>query len=109
MTPDRAAAALAAARGRCVAVLGDVMLDAYVWGDVQRISPDAPVPVVDLRRRSSAAGGAANVALNLAAAGATVRLVGVVGDDASAEALRHLLAEAGLDDRGLVTEPSRRT
>jgi D-beta-D-heptose 7-phosphate kinase/D-beta-D-heptose 1-phosphate adenosyltransferase len=109
MTPDSAAAALAAARGRTIAVLGDVMLDAYVWGDVQRISPDAPVPVVDLRRRSAAAGGAANVALNLAAAGAAVRLVGVVGDDASAGTLRRLLAEAGLDDGGLVTETARRT
>ena len=109
MTPDSAAAALAAARGRTIAVLGDVMLDAYVWGDVQRVSPDAPVPVVDLRRRSAAAGGAANVALNLAAAGAKVRLVGVVGDDASAATLRRLLVEAGLDDGGLVTVASRRT
>jgi D-beta-D-heptose 7-phosphate kinase / D-beta-D-heptose 1-phosphate adenosyltransferase len=109
MTPDSAAAALAAARGRTIAVLGDVMLDAYVWGDVQRVSPDAPVPVVDLRRRSAAAGGAANVALNLAAAGAEVRLVGVVGDDVSGSALRALLREAGLDDAGLVTEKARRT
>jgi D-beta-D-heptose 7-phosphate kinase/D-beta-D-heptose 1-phosphate adenosyltransferase len=109
MTPDSAAAALASARGRKVAVLGDVMLDAYVWGDVQRVSPDAPVPVVDLRRRSSAAGGAANVALNLAAAGAKVALVGIVGDDASGRALRELLAEAGVDDAGIVTDPSRRT
>jgi D-beta-D-heptose 7-phosphate kinase/D-beta-D-heptose 1-phosphate adenosyltransferase len=109
MTPDSAAAALAAGRGRTIAVLGDVMLDAYVWGDVQRVSPDAPVPVVDLKRRSAAAGGAANVALNLAAAGATVRLVGVVGDDASGSALRALLREAGLDDAGLVTENARRT
>jgi len=109
MTPDRAAAALAGARGRRVAVLGDVMLDAYVWGDVQRISPDAPVPVVDLRRRSWAAGGAANVALNLAAAGASVRLVGVVGDDAGGASLARLLADAGIDATGLVVESGRRT
>ena len=109
MTPDSAAAALAAARGRSVAVIGDVMLDAYVWGDVQRVSPDAPVPVVDLRRRSAAAGGAANVALNLAAAGASVRLVGVVGEDASGATLRRLLGDAGLRDDGLVTETARRT
>jgi D-beta-D-heptose 7-phosphate kinase/D-beta-D-heptose 1-phosphate adenosyltransferase len=109
MTPDSARAALLAARGRRIAVVGDVMLDEYVWGDVHRVSPDAPVPVVDLRRRSRAAGGAANVALNLAAAGASVRLVGLVGDDASGHALRGLLQQAGLDVAGLVSDPGRRT
>jgi len=77
MIPDRLRAALDAMRGRKVVVLGDLMLDEYVWGDVRRISPDAPVQVVDVRRRSRAIGGAANVASNLAAAGAAVRLVGV--------------------------------
>ena len=109
MTAESAGAALTTARGRKIAVLGDVMLDAYVWGDVQRVSPDAPVPVVDLRRRSAAAGGAANVALNLAAAGARVTLAGIVGDDASGRALRELLREAGVDDGGIVTDPARRT
>jgi D-beta-D-heptose 7-phosphate kinase/D-beta-D-heptose 1-phosphate adenosyltransferase len=64
-----------------VLVIGDVILDRYWWGDVSRISPEAPVPVVRLKNTSLAAGGAANVAANIAGLGATPILVGIVGDD----------------------------
>jgi D-beta-D-heptose 7-phosphate kinase/D-beta-D-heptose 1-phosphate adenosyltransferase len=85
------------------------MLDEYVWGDVGRVSPDAPVAVVDVRRRTRAPGGAANVALNLAAAGAEVLLAGIVGTDAAGEALRAALLERGLTDAAIADAPGRRT
>ncbi len=83
MNVERLRQALRALEGRRVAVVGDLMLDEYVWGDVSRISPDAPVQVVDIRARSMIAGGAANVAANIAAAGGRPVLVGVLGDDAA--------------------------
>ena len=109
MTPDRAREILAAARGRRVVVVGDLMLDEYVWGDVGRVSPDAPVAVVDVRRRTRAPGGAANVALNLAAAQAEVVLAGIVGSDAAGDALRGALAERGLSDAAIATAAGRLT
>lgn len=106
---ERLPAALAAARGVRVVVVGDVMLDQYVWGDTSRISPDAPVPVVEVRRRSCAAGGAANVAINLAVGGADVALVGVTGADGDAATLASLLEERSVPASRLVADPSRRT
>ena len=70
---------------RHVVVLGDVMLDEFIWGDVSRISPEAPVPVVDIRSESTHLGGAANVLANLVALGARASLIGVVGKDAAGE------------------------
>ena len=67
-----------------VLVVGDVMVDAYLWGRIDRISPEAPVPVVQVTERSARLGGAANVALNLKALGATPIVVSVVGDDDNA-------------------------
>jgi D-beta-D-heptose 7-phosphate kinase/D-beta-D-heptose 1-phosphate adenosyltransferase len=80
-------------RGRKIVVLGDVMLDEFVWGEVTRISPEAPVPVVDIRRESAHLGGAANVLANLVALGALASVVGVVGNDAAGERLRASLKE----------------
>ena len=82
-------AAVAAAR---VLVVGDVMLDRYWFGEVERISPEAPVPVVRIARNEERPGGAANVARNAAALGAQVTLVSVVGDDEAGRALERLLA-----------------
>ena len=87
---------LDAARGTRVAVIGDAMLDVYLRGDVDRISPEAPVPVVRVRQRMQALGGAANVAQNVAALGARCELVAVVGDDIAGTALRAMLD--GLSD-----------
>src|SRR5207244_10573586 len=67
---------------RCVVVVGDAMLDIYLAGDAERISPEAPVPVVTVHTRRAALGGAANVAANVSAIGAECRLVAVIGDDA---------------------------
>lgn len=79
-----------------VLVVGDVMLDKYIWGDVERISPEAPVPIVRAVHRSEHPGGAANVAMNLAGLGARVTLLGFAGADNDQQALEHLLREAGV-------------
>lgn len=92
-----------------VLVVGDVMLDQFIWGSVARISPEAPVPIVDFQRESFMPGGAANVARNLTAMDATVELFGAVGQDAAAENLRELLRTQKIGCRGLVTSPARRT
>lgn len=92
-----------------VLVVGDVMLDQFLWGRVSRISPEAPVPVVDLERESLMPGGAANVARNLAALGVPATLVGVVGRDDAAGPLRRLLQEQGVDCGGLLASAGRMT
>jgi D-beta-D-heptose 7-phosphate kinase/D-beta-D-heptose 1-phosphate adenosyltransferase len=84
--------------GKCrVAILGDMMLDRYVWGDVNRISPEAPVPVVEVSRETVRFGGAANVAENVASLGASAIVVGVVGRDENAHLLTSFLTERGVD------------
>ena len=86
-----------------IAILGDAMLDIYLRGDVERISPEAPVPVVRVRERKHALGGAANVAQNAAALGARSELVAAIGDDAAGAQLRGMLDAIGADTRGLIT------
>ena len=100
---------VAALAGRCVLIVGDVMLDEYIWGEVQRISPEAPVPVVVVRRRTCAPGGAANVAANVASLGGRALLGGVVGQDPQAAQLREALAERGVDPAGLIVDGDRPT
>jgi D-beta-D-heptose 7-phosphate kinase/D-beta-D-heptose 1-phosphate adenosyltransferase len=95
--------------GRSVLVIGDVMLDHFQIGRVDRISPEAPVPVMRFEREEYRLGGAANVAHNLSALGATTRLVGVIGEDDAARLLRDALTTAGVDSTGLVTDASRPT
>ena len=107
LTKTRASEILTAFRDRNVLVLGDVMLDEFVWGDVTRISPEAPVPVVDVRRESVHLGGAANVLANLVALGARGSVVGVVGKDGSGERLRTGLRELGTLDQGLIVDETR--
>jgi len=92
-----------------ISVLGDVMLDRYFWGDVDRISPEAPVPVVRVTKRSEQLGGAANVARNLRALDVDVRIAGVTGDDRESGEVRSLLAEEGIEDGGLIEVPDRET
>lgn len=99
---DRLQQLLAGAPKKRIAVVGDAMLDVYLRGDVDRISPEAPVPVVRVRERRYALGGAANVAQNVAALGATAELVATVGDDVSAKQLRDMLHAIGGSTRGLV-------
>jgi len=86
-------------------VIGDVMLDEFVWGKVSRISPEAPVPVVEVQSESSYPGGAANVARNLRPFGKSVQISGVVGCDSHAARLKTLLAEEGIATDGLIETP----
>lgn len=90
-------------------VIGDVMIDSYLFGQVDRISPEAPVPVVALQKRESRLGGAANVALNLRAMGAKVSIASVIGDDKYGEKLQVLFSEAGINTDGLIRSKGRRT
>lgn len=108
---QRASELLKRMRDRTVVVLGDVMLDEFIWGDVTRVSPEAPVPVVDIRRESTHLGGAANVLGNLVALGANACVVGVVGKDSAGERIRiSLRDESALQaDSFLIVDDSRPT
>jgi len=88
-------------------VVGDVMLDEYLWGQVRRICPEAPVPIVEESRRSSVPGGMANVAVNAAALGAHVAVGGVTGNDSPGQVVRELLSARGMDTSGLFADPHR--
>ncbi len=92
-----------------IIVLGDIMLDRYLWGNVDRISPEAPVPVVSINKETTNLGGAANVAANVRALGADVTLLGVVGDDMMAEILKTNLTESDLKTSGLLVDKDRPT
>ena len=92
-----------------VLIIGDVMVDSYIWGVVERISPEAPVPVVQVTRRDNRLGGAANVALNVQALGATPVLCALVGEDDNGKLLRQLLEEKQLTRDGIVVSTSRPT
>jgi D-beta-D-heptose 7-phosphate kinase/D-beta-D-heptose 1-phosphate adenosyltransferase len=105
----RAKQLLNAAKRSRILVVGDVMLDQFIWGGVSRISPEAPVPVVDFVRESYMPGGAANVARNLSALGVGPQLFGAVGKDLAATQLRRLLAQQRVGCAGLVVSPSRHT
>lgn len=97
------------ARTRRVLVVGDAMLDQFTWGRVQRISPEAPVPVVEFEHESFMPGGAANVARNLSALGVPAELAGTAGRDPAGMILRELLAREGVDCRGLLSHARRPT
>jgi rfaE bifunctional protein kinase chain/domain len=109
LVPARARELAARWRDRDVLVVGDVMLDRYLWGNVNRISPEAPVPVVEVERETVRLGGAANVSQNLRSLGARPVLVGVVGPDAAADALRADLEGLAISAESLVVDPSRPT
>jgi D-beta-D-heptose 7-phosphate kinase/D-beta-D-heptose 1-phosphate adenosyltransferase len=95
--------------GRLVLIIGDVMLDHFVIGRVDRISPEAPVPVVRFDHEEYRLGGAANVAHNVAALGGRVEMIGIAGEDADAERIREELGRLGIGANGIVTDPRRRT
>ncbi|MEO8623759.1 MAG: PfkB family carbohydrate kinase [bacterium] len=103
LSRERLVELLGRVKGKRVLVVGDAMLDVYLTGDVDRISPEAPVPVVRVRDRSHALGGAANVAQNVVAIGATCDLVAAVGADRAGETLRGMLVALGARDDSLVT------
>ncbi|HSG06976.1 MAG TPA: PfkB family carbohydrate kinase, partial [Longimicrobiales bacterium] len=109
LTLERVDALLAAFRDVRVLVVGDLMLDRYISGAVDRISPEAPVPVVRVEEESARVGGAANVAANVAALGAACHMVGCVGKDSAGEMLRDELSAVGVRTDGLVVTDERPT
>ena len=111
MSPDpgRLAALLEGFRRVRLLVVGDVVLDEYLWGTVERVSPEAPVPVVHVRDETVVLGGAANVARNVVALGGGVALCSVVGDDAAGRRIGELVRDLGVDPAGLVVAPGRPT
>ncbi|MGA9449843.1 MAG: D-glycero-beta-D-manno-heptose-7-phosphate kinase [Verrucomicrobiia bacterium] len=109
LSVSRARQILNAAAKTRVLVIGDVMLDQFIWGTVARISPEAPVPVVDFERESFMPGGAANVARNLTALNVPTELFGAIGHDDAAHRLKKLLDEQKIGCGGLVTNPARHT
>src|SRR5205814_2147748 len=100
---------LTAARRARILVVGDVMLDHFIWGQVARISPEAPVPVVDFLRESFMPGGAANVARNLSALKVSAELYGIVGRDEPAKQLKSLLSQQHVGCLGLLPDANRLT
>lgn len=92
-----------------VLIIGDVMIDSYIWGKVDRISPEAPVPVVSVTKKEDRLGGAANVALNIQSLGATALICAIVGDDYDGENFLSLLKRQGLSDQGILKIGTRPT
>lgn len=92
-----------------VLIIGDVMIDAYMWGHVNRISPEAPVPIVAVHKKENRLGGAANVALNIQAMGATAILCAVIGEDAQGKQFLDLLKQQGLSKEGIISSKQRIT
>src|SRR6266699_2890194 len=96
-------------RGKPIGVLGDLMLDRYLWGTASRLSPEAAVPVVDFVEQSECLGGSGNVAANIATLGARVEAVGVIGNDEAGRALQKCLRAAGIADKGVIADSKRVT
>jgi len=109
LSASRARQILTAAQKTRVLVVGDVMLDQFIWGGVSRISPEAPVPVVDFQRESFMPGGAANVARNLVSLATPAELFGAIGNDDAAKKLLKLLGEQNIGCSGLVKSAARHT
>ena len=92
-----------------ILIIGDVMVDSYMWGEVTRISPEAPVPIVSINRRESRLGGAANVALNIRSLGAKPVICSVLGNDDEGKVFQQILYEHDMDKRGIITSDNRIT
>ncbi len=109
ITLERAKEIIGNAKGKRIAVVGDVMLDRFLWGTVTRISPEAPVPVVDLHSETAHLGGASNVANNLCSFGIDVLLCGVIGNDNSAKIFLELAQEKNINTEGIFISDDRPT
>ena len=92
-----------------VLIIGDAMIDAYMWGKIERQSPEAPVPVVEIEKHENRLGGAANVARNIKSLGATAILCSVVGDDFRGKQLKQLLQKEGLQTDSILAQTKRKT
>lgn len=109
MNPEKYFKILEEIRGRRIVVVGDLILDKFVWGKVRRISPEAPVPVVEVEKETIRPGGAANVAVNIRALGGIPLIIGIIGDDEEGNQLSEVLAREGLHTNGLIVDPGRKT
>jgi rfaE bifunctional protein kinase chain/domain len=109
ITKDRLLSLKKNFEGKRIAVIGDMMLDGYYWGDVKRISPEAPVPVLEVEEEFFRFGGAANVALNITTLGATPVPVGVIGHDNYGTIFSSLMKEKNIDDSGIFVDDARPT
>ena len=109
LTETRVDHLLHSMQGKKIAVVGDLMLDRYIWGSVTRISPEAPVPVIDLETEQARLGGAANVAMNIKSLGGEPLLIGVIGTDHSGKQLNDIIRENKFSTDGVVVDPSRPT
>jgi len=109
LTRERATTLAGAFSGKRIVVLGDLMLDEFIWGRVRRISPEAPVPVVEVDRQSMALGGAGNVVSNLVSLGASPVPIAVIGDDIGADRLRAAFDELGVEIEGVIVDRARPT
>jgi rfaE bifunctional protein kinase chain/domain len=96
-------------KGKRIAVIGDMMLDIYYWGDVKRISPEAPVPVLEVENEFHRFGGAANVALNISSLGGIPESVGVIGCDSFGKVFKSLLSQQNISHSGIIEDDSRPT
>lgn len=92
-----------------ILVVGDIMLDEYVWGDVNRISPEAPIPILDVKKIEYVPGGVANVAHNIKSLGDEVTLVGVIGPEDKGKILKEILGKKGINTDGIIIDEKRRT
>lgn len=92
-----------------ILIIGDLMIDQYIWGDANRLSPEAPVPIVNVQKESSTLGGAGNVAQNLLSFGAEVIVAGLIGEDQAGKELLAMLIEENADTRGIVVDTNRPT
>lgn len=92
-----------------ILVIGDVMIDAYMWGNVDRISPEAPVPIISVSKRENRMGGAANVGLNIRALGANAVMCAVIGDDENGNVFKGLLKKRNMTDEGILVSENRQT
>ncbi len=107
--PETLIAAVRRFPSKRILVVGDLMLDRFIWGSVSRISPEAPVPIVEIRTETTCLGGAANVAANVRSLGATPVALGIVGRDSAGQQLREILEGMGAPVYGLVVDPARST
>jgi len=109
ITSEDVRAYLEAFKTKSILVVGDVMIDSYMWGKVNRISPEAPIPIVSVSNSESRLGGAANVALNIKALGAVTYLCSVIGTDYNSDVFKQLMAEKNLSTEGIICNSGRKT
>lgn len=109
LTIERSKEILKNAEEKEIAIIGDIMLDRFIWGNVSRISPEAPVPVLEFERETYHLGGAANVASNIKSLGAKPILLGVLGDDRESEIFLEIMRQQGMSNDGIFIDPDKNT